>query len=167
MKDWFLLVFAALLMFPALSQEKILKLYVGTFTSEGADGIYLCDFDTESGQIRLNRAFKGIDNPNFLKISSDRRFMYVAARPPKVIEKSGGYISAYQIDSNGLIHFINKQSSNGDDPCYIDVSADGKYVVTSTYGSGTLSLYPINSDGSLQSASSVVQNVGNGPNMSR
>ena len=31
--------------------------YVGTFTSEGAKGIYLCNFDSGSGEISLQETF--------------------------------------------------------------------------------------------------------------
>ncbi len=144
-------------------QNSTSKLYVGTFTSEGAQGIYLCDFNSGSGEISLVNVFKGIDNPSFLKVSKDKQFLYSVSRTTRAIEKSGGYVVAYKIEENGNLQFLNKQISNGAGPCQVDVSNDGKYVAIATYGGGTTSLYPVNSNGSLQPASTVIQNSGSGP----
>jgi 6-phosphogluconolactonase len=139
------------------------KIYIGTFTSEGAEGIYLCDFNNSSGETSLVSSFKGIDNPSFLKISPDKQNLYAVTRPPAAIEASGGYVNAYRIEKNGNIRFINKQISNGDDPCHVDVSPDGKYIAIATYGGGSTSLYRVSESGSLEPASSIIFNKGAGP----
>ena len=138
--------------------ENIKKLYVGTYTSEGSEGIYLCNFNSESGEISLNKTFKGVDNPSFLKISTDRKYLYSVSRTTKEIEKSGGFVIAYKIGKNGTLHFLNKQISNGAAPCHIDVSPNGDYVAIAAYTGGTTSVYPINKSGSLQPASSIIDN---------
>lgn len=143
------------------------SLYVGTFTSEGSEGIYLCKFNESTGEIALQKIFKGIDNPSFLQISPDQNFLYIVTRPAAEIEQSGGYVQAYKIGKEGDLQFINKQVSNGDGPCHIDVSPDGNFTAIATYGGGTVSLYKINQDGSLDVASSTIINEGSGPNKSR
>lgn len=143
------------------------KFYVGTFTSEGAEGIYLCNFNTETGDISLTETFKGIDNPSFLKISPDKKYLYAATRSPKQIEESGGFVSAYKIAENGALQFLNKQISNGIDPCFVDVSEDGNIVAIATYGGGTTSIYPVGENGKLMTSTSVIINEGTGPNQSR
>lgn len=144
-----------------------LSLYVGTFTSEGAEGMYLCTFDTETGNLKLAKTFKGIDNPSFFDFSPNHNFLYAVTRAPEKIEKSGGYLSAYKILKDGSLKFINKQKSNGAGPCYVEISADGKYAAIATYGGGTTSLFAINEDGSLEPASSVVVNKGAGSDPAR
>jgi len=135
--------------------------YVGTFTSEGAKGIYLCNFDDGSGEISLKETTEGIDNPSFLKISHDKRFLYA------VNENTEGYVSSFQIDKNGKLKFINKQSSHGDGPCQVDVSPDGKFVAVANYGGGSTALYPVGKNGSLQPATSIIINEGSGADKSR
>jgi 6-phosphogluconolactonase len=152
---------------PVNGQTPNKKLYVGTFTSGEAEGIYLCNFDSNTGNLTLEAKFKGIDNPNFLKISPDNNYLYAATRPPVEIEKSGGYINAYKIGLKGRLHFIDKQVSHGSDPCYIDVSKDGKFVATATYGGGSVSLYPVNKNGGIYPASSTFFFEGSGPNKDR
>ncbi len=143
------------------------KLYVGTFTGGKSEGIYLCNFDAETGKLTPGKTFKGIDNPNFLKISPNRKYLYAATRPPATIEKSGGYINSYKINQNGELQFLNKQVSHGNDPCHVDISTDGKFVAIATYGGGSVSLYPVKRDGKLLPASSTIYFTGSGPNKTR
>jgi len=141
--------------------------YVGTFTSEGAKGIYLCEFDRIKGEISLKDIFVGLDNPSFLKISPDKKYIYVVSRAPKEIESTGGTISAYEIGKNGTIKFLNKQLSHGADPCHIDVSRDGKFVAVANYGGGTTAIYPVATNGSLMQSSSIIVNEGSSVDKSR
>ena len=144
-----------------------LHFYVGTFTSEGAKGIYYCDFDNATGEIVLKETFVGVDNPSFLKISPDKKYLYVVNRAPQEIEPTGGYVSAYEIGKDGILKFLNKQLSHGADPCHVDVSRDGKFVAVANYGGGSTALYPVAENGSLLPASSVIVNEGSSVNKSR
>lgn len=158
------ILFAWLFFFAGIinaQNENSYKFYVGTFTSEGAEGIYLCSFNENKGEVTLEQTFKGIDNPSFLKLSEDKKFLYAVSRVTPEVEKSGGYAVAYKVGENGKLKFINKQVSNGAGPCHIDVAKDGKYVAIATYAGGTTSLYPVAKDGSLHKASSVIVNEGN------
>lgn len=132
--------------------------YVGTFTDEGGEGIYLCNLNPESGEISLNRTFKGIANPSFLKISEDRNYLYAVSRATPEIEKSGGFVVAYKINENGSLHFLNKQISNGEAPCHVDVSPKRDFVAIAAYGGGTTSLYPLEENGTLKKASIIIVN---------
>ena len=143
------------------------QFYVGTFTSEGAEGIYFCEFDPLTGDIQLRETFRGIDNPNFLKISPDKNFLYVVNRPSKEIEPAGGYISAYEIGEKGTLKFLNKQLSHGADPCHVDVSRDGKFVAVANYGGGSTTLYPVAENGGLLPANSIIVNEGSSIDTSR
>jgi 6-phosphogluconolactonase len=148
-------------------QPKTQQFYVGTFTSEGAKGIYLCGFDEVTGEISLQQTFLGVDNPSFLKLSPDNKYLYVVNRASKEIEPSGGFVSAYEVGKNGALHFLNKQLSHGADPCHVDVSPDGKFVALANYGGGNTAMYPVAENGSLLPASSVIKNEGSSVNQSR
>lgn len=154
-------------LFCVAQKNEIRKMYVGTFTSEGAEGIYLCDFNSSTGEISLDKTLKGFDNPAFFKVSPDKKYLYVVSRPPVEIEKSVGFVSAYQIKPDGTIHFLNKRIGNGEEPCHVDVSGDGKYVAIAAYGGGTTSLFPVLENGSLAPVSTVNVNKGSGFDKSR
>lgn len=161
----FLLIMSVLFAFG--QEPKKQQFYVGTFTSEGAKGIYLCEFNVATGEIVLKEIFTGVDNPSFLRVSPDNKFLYVVNRAPKEIEPSGGLVSAYEIGTNGNLKFLNKQLSHGADPCHVDVSPDGKFVAVANYGGGTTALYRVAKNGSLLPASSIIVNEGSGIDKSR
>ena len=163
----FLMFFFISGLIASAQHETLQKIYVGTFTSEGAEGIYLLSFNTATGEINLDETFKGVDNPSFLKISSNQKYLYSVNRSPRNIEASGGYVTAYRIGKNGRLSFINKQFSNGSAPCHIDISDDGKFVAIATYVGGTVSLYPLSEAGRLEEATTVIKNRGFGANERR
>jgi 6-phosphogluconolactonase len=162
-----ILLLFSLVLYLQAQEKNSSNLFVGTFSSEGAEGIYLCSFNNTTGNLSLKQVFKGIDNPSFIKISPDNKFLFAVTRPETSIEPSGGYVQSYLIKEQGGLQFINKQVAHGADPCHIDVSDDGKYAAIATYGGGTVSLYEIEPDGSLKPASSTIINEGSGPNLSR
>ena len=64
--------------------------YVGTFISEGGEGILRCGLNTETGEIQVLETLKGVDNPAFLKISADKKFLFTGTTPPEKVEPAGG-----------------------------------------------------------------------------
>ena len=168
MKNHFAVFMVILFSFSLSAQEStIRKLYVGTYTSEGAEGIYLCRFDESSGSLSLENIFNGIEDPTFLKISPDRKYLYAVTRASNNTDASGGYIQAFEIKPDGSLTFINRQSSNGAGPCHVDVSPDGRFAAIATYGGGTFSLYPVQNNGSVGEASMTIQSQGSGSNPDR
>ena len=163
----FLLLVSLLPVLSMAQNNNPLPLYVGTFTSEGAEGIYLCQFDPASGSIGLKQVFKGVDNPNFLRKSPDGRYLYVVTRSPATVDPSGGSVVAYRISGQGGLEFINKQSTQGNDPCHVTVSRDGKWVAVANYGGGSVVLYPVSPEGGLLPASGFVKHRGSGPHPTR
>lgn len=147
--------------------QKTVPFYVGTFTSEGGEGIVRCSFDTESGKISRIWTYRDIENPSFLKLSPSRRFLFAVSREVTTADDVGGYVNAFGINAQGKLVFYNKQSTRGKDPCHVDVAPDGHYVAIANYGGGSTAMYPVLADGRLGELVSFFQNEGEGPNKSR
>lgn len=160
-------VFIMNVLFSIAEENVKQQFYVGTFTNGESKGIYLCELNTESDEIVLKESFVGIDNPSFLKVSQDKKFLYVVCRAPKNIEPSGGFVQSYKIIKGNKIKFLNKQLTHGGDPCHLDVSPDGKFVAIANYGGGSTALFPVSENGLLESASSVIVNEGSSINEQR
>lgn len=157
----YIILFAISLLFSFFvfgQNNNVQQFYVGTYTVEGADGIYFCELNTKSGEVTLKNSVGGIASPSFLKLSPNKKYLYAVSEAKSTPDKPGSFIFSYQLEKDGNLILLNKQSSNGQGPCYVDVSADGKYVATATYGGGTTSLYPVASNGSLNEATSVIIN---------
>lgn len=149
------------------AQEAALqRFYVGTYTAEGAKGINLCTLNPETGEMLIVKTFEGIANPSFVRLSPDRNYLYAVSETAKNDGKTG-YVHAYKVEKNGDLTLLNSQESDGDNPCHVDVSPDGKYVVVSNYTSGTFSLFKVQKDGSLSPSKSTIQNKGTGPDTER
>ncbi|MDD5149899.1 MAG: lactonase family protein [Flavobacterium sp.] len=158
--------YAILLSIFALSvvqaQEKKFNLIVGTYTNScESKGIYVYDFDSNSGQFNFKNTSEKTVNPSYLSVSSDNKFIYS-------VNESGSEsrISSFKFDSkSGKLDLINSQDSKGADPCYI--INDDKNVIVANYSSGTISVLGKNSDGSSTEVKQVVQHTGKGINVRR
>lgn len=161
-----LLVFSGLLAAAFVyAQNPIYYLLVGTYTGAGkGEGIYVYRFNpnrTEATQVSIT---KGVENPSYLAVSKDQKFVY--ATNENGDEK--GSASAFALDkAKGELKFLNKQSTNGDAPCYISVDSTGKNVITANYSGGNLSVFKTNADGSLQPMAQQVVHDGYGINVQR
>jgi len=143
-------------------------IYIGTYTNSGSKGIYLCRMDCGVGKLELAGPVAEEKNPSFLAIHPSRRYLYSVSEVDRHEGKRTGSVSAYAIDAKtGVLTFLNRPISHGMLPCYLSVDAAGKYLLTANYTSGTVTMFPIESDGRLREASDVVQHVGKGPNASR
>jgi 6-phosphogluconolactonase len=138
--------------------------YVGTFSGNGSEGLYICSFDEKKGDVELKSVYKGLDSPNYAVKSLSGEFLYVCLRPQQADINGYGAIASFKINQeDGSLSFLNEQSSQGADPCYAGISKDEKYLAVANYGGGNISRFNIKPDGSLSSAVQVIQHEGNGP----
>lgn len=145
------------------TSSKTFDLLIGTYTrTNESKGILVYRFDDESGKMTYLNHIDGVENPAFLTVSNDLKFVY-AVNSNKV-----GEVSSFKFDrSTGKLEFINKQSSSGVGPAHVAIDRDGKNVFVSNYGSGSLTVLPINGDGSLAQASQTIQDEGGSANKLR
>lgn len=159
-------IYAVLLSVFALSilqaQANKFNLIVGTYTKScESKGIYVYEFDSNTGDFSLKNNTENIINPSYLTVSNDNKFVYSVSENDK---KSS--VSAFGFNSkSGKLDFMNYQNPNGLNPCYI--INDGKNVITANYSSGNISVLGINSDGSIGEVKQVVKHTGKSINANR
>lgn len=131
------------------------KLLIGTY---GNKGIYVYNFNSKTGETQWVNNTENLVNPSYLTVSPDEKFIY------SVNETGGntpGKVSALTFDKNsGKINLMNQQLSGGDHPCYISIDNSQKWVIVGNYSGGNLSVFPLNSDGTLQPLAQLVQHEG-------
>ena len=66
--------------------------YVGTYTGSGSNGIYLYTFDANSGKFTPTGYCAASNNPSFLAIDSNQRYLY------SVNESNEGQVVSFRID---------------------------------------------------------------------
>ena len=152
----------------SLRKESLLGdelLYVGTYTDDGKSrGIYLVRMDTRSGQLRLVGSVDAAPNPSFLAIHPSGRFLYAVNEVDKYAGKASGAVSTFTIATNtGALTKTGEMPSEGAAPCYVSVDKSGKAVLVANYNGGSVALLPIQDDGRLARATSVMKHEGSGP----
>ena len=141
--------------------EHELTMLVGTYTSGSSKGIYTFRFNEESG-VATPLSEIEVSNPSYLTLSPDNRFVYAVSEE----NDSTAAINAFAFDKKkGTLTLLNKQRTKGEDPCY--VATDGKKVLTANYSGGTMSVFPIRYDGSLESVDTLFQGTASGPDPDR
>lgn len=82
--------------------------------------------------------------PSFLAVDAAAKHLYA------VDENATGQVGAYAIDAaSGALTFQNAVSSGGNGPPFVTVDGSGKWVLVANYGDGTVSVLPVQGDGSL------------------
>ena len=158
------IILLALGLLSAKSYSQDYYLFVGTYTSGKSFGIYVYQFNSNTGNAKLIDSVAS-QNPSYLAVSPSGNYVYAAN---EVSGAQGGEVSAYAFDkTSGKLIFLNKQSSEGSSPCYVSISKDNKWLMVANYSSGTISALPLNTDGTIAPAAQTIAFKGLGPDSMR
>jgi 6-phosphogluconolactonase len=134
--------------------------YVGTYTGPESKGIYAYRFDAQTGDIKPLGLAGVAQNPSFLAIHPNHKFLYAVGESGGG-GAWGGAVSAFALDrATGKLTFLNSAFSGGKGPCHLVVDKTGKNLVVANYGSGATAVLPIQADGRLSEPSSTIQRSG-------
>ena len=153
--------------------------YVGTYTDpikfgtgqifEGkGKGIYLLELDFHTGDLEALEIFTNIVNPSYLAINKKGGFLYAVNELKEYLGKASGSVSSFNMSkTSGKLTFINSQPTNGTDPCHVELNKEGTKLFVSNFMSGSVSVFPIKADGSIDELSQFIQHTGNSVNLAR
>ncbi len=145
---------------PVVAEQ--VRVYFGT--SQGK-GVYTALFDSNNGNLSNPTQAVTIENPGFIVIHPNKKFMY--ATTTGLPDSKDGGVAALKINSDGTLTLINKQSSEGSNPCHVSVDKTGQCLMVANYTGGTVASFKINKNGSLSKAVSTYQHTGSVPGSSR
>ncbi len=134
-------------------------LFVGSATQDTGEeistGIHVFRIGNSGNPVELLHEVESGPNPSFLAVHPEKSFLYC------VNETMNGSVSAFAINPlDGGLLFINRVQVLGDHPCYITMDPEGRSLLIANYGSGSLSVIPVNQDGSLGDCSQVIRHKG-------
>jgi 6-phosphogluconolactonase len=136
--------------------------FAGTYTQNlgfvngKAHGIYTCRLDTLNGALTVIDSTHDIENPSFLTISPDKKYLYAVSEMPMDF----GAVYAYKIGDKGKLLTINSVSSYGTAPCHISMDKLGKFVFVANYATGNVTSYGVKADGGLTDSLSMQRDGG-------
>jgi len=139
--------------------------FVGTYTNNGSEGIYIYSLDSATGKLsNLGLAGKS-DNPSFLALNSNGKILLAVNEVKN--EQSMGYIESFNINpENHHLTVVNKVLSGGAHPCYVSVNQEG-YVLAANYSGGNVALFRMDGSGRLSNFIDIQQHFGHGINTAR
>ncbi|KAA6329278.1 6-phosphogluconolactonase [termite gut metagenome] len=120
-----------------------LTMLIGTYTSGTGKGICTFRFNTETAE-STPLAETEVSNASYFALSADGKFVYAVNEH----NDDKAAVSAYTFDKEkGTLQLLNSQPTKGGAPCYIITT--GKNVITANYSGGSISVFPLQEDGSL------------------
>ena len=139
-----------------------LLIFISAFASGDDGAVHAYRLKVESAEMTLLQRATDVEQPFFLALSPDRRFLY------SIHEFAEGRVAAFNVNvEDGQLALLNHQSSGGEGTCYVDVDATGKTLVVANYNGGSVAALPIEADGSLGEPSSFFQHEGSSVNPAR
>ena len=135
------------------------RVLVGTYTEpeeSASKGIYIYRMDTSSGKLSYEMVIKDMPNVSFMAKHPQSGLFYAVNETEEFEGKLGGGVSVLSRDYKVL----HKQSSGGENPCYISIEQTGRFALVANYKSGRVAMLAIEANGELLPASDVVQHVG-------
>jgi len=121
-----------------------IPLYVGSYTGADSEGIYTYDFNYKTGELSNKKLIIKIENPSFITLSSNKKMLFSVSE-----NGENSLVRSYALDKNKSYNFINEVSSNGENPCHIQLNKQKTKIVVSNYTGGTISIYNVLKNGSL------------------
>lgn len=147
----FLLPFLANLHRP-MQQSQFL--FVGTYTSGESEGIYVYKLDPATGQFSHVSTAKGLSNPSFLVVAPDKKHVYAVSESGK--DRTGSVYAFSFNASSGSLSLLNQQDGVGNGPCHIATDPAGKFAITGNYAGGSISVLPVQPDGTVAAAAQTI-----------
>ena len=146
---------------PAASTKPSMFVYIGTYTGEKSQGIYRARLDLASGTVSEPELAAATTNPSFLALHPTGRFLYAGNEVGKFRDQPTGSVSAFALDGRtGALTPLNQEASGGSGPAHVSVDTAGKVLLVANYGGGSVASLPIQTDGSLKPAASVIEHEG-------
>jgi len=152
---------------PQASAAKTALVYIGPYTNGKSRGIYLFHMDLATGKLEAAGMTPASD-PSYVTTDPNQRFLFAVGEGGNFQGKKAGSVSAFTLQSpSGALEALNQESSGGEAPCHLVVDHTGKNLLVANYTGGSVSVFPIDSDGRLGPASAFVQHKGTGADPQR
>ncbi|HEU0005421.1 MAG TPA: lactonase family protein, partial [Terriglobia bacterium] len=150
----------------AAPKNNDIAVYFGTYTGPKSKGIYLSRLDLSSGKLSAPTLAGETEQPSFLALHPNRRFLY-AVNETGGGRRGTGQVTAFAVASDGKLTLLNQQPSRGSAPCHLVVDRVGKSLLLANYGGGSVAAFSIGPDGRLGESTGFVQHSGSSVNPQR
>jgi 6-phosphogluconolactonase len=125
------------------------------YSVNGSADVLLCRLNGNGSIEKISDITVGA-NPSFFTLGRGG-LIYMVNEVDTFNMKAGGGITTLRYDrkSNSL-EKVSSMNQGGGGPCHIEVSADGKHLITANYGSGSVSVVRLNGEGIPEKVTDVI-----------
>jgi 6-phosphogluconolactonase len=134
-----------------------LRLFIGTYTHHGGKGIYALQLDGTTGELGPPLVAAVTPSPSYLAFSPDRTTLYAVSETEAM-----AVAFRVQSDRTHLSPLPTRQQAGGTAPCHLTVDHTGRVLLVVNYHTGVVASFPIQPDGTLAPAASIIQHHGSG-----
>lgn len=129
------------------------------FIGTGADGIYLADFDAETGTLTEPKLAAKYQAPGFLALHPEKPVLHCIGRDNTV--------ASFAIAKDHSLTLLGSASSGGKGPCHLAIDASGRTLAVANYGDGSFATIRLDADGKPGEIVTLEKMEGCGPNKQR
>ncbi len=120
-------------------------------------GVYLCAFDGREISIL---SVLPLRNPSFLCLHEERRKIYAVNELKEYLGGFGGGVSEISYGAAGEMSLRSTFGTGGTDPCHVETSPGRDLLAVSNFASGSLTVFPLDGEGSILPGRSLFEHEG-------
>nr|MDT0658386.1 lactonase family protein [Micromonospora sp. DSM 115978] len=138
--------------------------FIGCYTPVGGGrgtGIAAARRDPVTGGLTSLGTVAATPSPSFLARHPALPVLYA------VNEVADGTVAAWAIGPDATLTPLGARATGGDSPCHVAVAPDGGHLFVANYGSGSVSVHPLDAAGVPGERSDLVSHDGHGPDPDR
>jgi 6-phosphogluconolactonase len=118
-------------------------LYVGVY----GKGVYAYRYEVNGPKLESLGLVGEVTNPSFLATDRDFRYLYAASELEGRVD---GAVAAFAINrKTGALKALNSESAAGQSPCHLTLDHTAKMLMVANYGTGSVSVFPVETEGRL------------------
>lgn len=125
------------------------------YSGDGTADVLLCRLNGNGSIEKISGITVG-DNPSYFTFGRGG-LIYLVNEVDTFDMKAGGGITTLRYDKKSKsLEKISSMNQGGGGPCHIEISVDGRYLITSNYGSGSVSVVRMNGEGISEKVTDVI-----------
>jgi 6-phosphogluconolactonase len=153
--SFYLLIITMLLIVSC--KEKPVRLYTGTYTENGAKGIYIFDLQAKKGTFKLLSETEAGPNPSYFCISKSKNLIYAADEVMEFKGQKGGGITTLSFDpETGATTRVNEILVPEGGPCFISLSPAEDFLFLANYSSSSIAVVKLDGKGIPESVTDTI-----------
>lgn len=152
---------------PAVATAQTQTVWIGTITpSDGeSKGIYRATLNEAEGTLSQPVLAAEVGSPGFVVLHPSQPLLYAVCQLPD--SKQAGVACWSIAPETQNLTYVSGQPINDGGATHLAIDPAAQFVFTAQYGSGSVAMFPLSDDGSIQPRCDLVKHAGSGPNTAR